>query len=117
MKVNRPRYNVSDVAEVLISKIGEFKTSAEEIKEIVEDLKNLTVPIDSDSMDELRELIREQNKRENEADRQRKQFLDVLSKFNEKQTTRLPNWVLGLIIVSFVTIIGSFFFIWIQLKG
>ena len=89
--MKKQRYNVSEVAEVLIDEMDNFKASAKELKKLAEEFKQTSLSIDPKSMGELRELIEHQKQMERQADEKRKLFLDEISRFEAKRRYRIPN--------------------------
>lgn len=97
--MKKQRYNVSEVAELLLQEMESFKASAER-------LKSTTVKIDEKSLEEFRSLVEKQEQIEKEADKKRSAFLDKIKGFEEKRSDRMPNGLLYAIIVLFVAIMA-----------
>ncbi len=97
--MKKQRYNVSEVAELLLQEMESFKASAER-------LKSTTVKIDEKSLEEFRSLVEKQEQIEKEADKKRSAFLDKIKGFEEKRSNRMPNGLLYAIIVLFVAIMA-----------
>lgn len=97
--MKKQRYNVSEVAEILIDEMDSFKASAKELKKLTEEFKQTSLSIDPQSLEELRSLIEQHKGMEQQADEKRRVFLDEISCFEAKRRYRVPN---GL----FYTLIG-----------
>lgn len=103
--MKKQRYNVSEVAELLIEEMDNFKTSANELKKLTEELKSTSLQVDPQSMDQLKSMIDHQKEMEQQAEDKRKAFLDDLRAFDNKKRSRLPNGVIYALVVLFVAVV------------
>ncbi|MFA6402419.1 MAG: DUF6730 family protein [Salinivirgaceae bacterium] len=101
--MTKQRYNVSDIAEILIEEIEAFKKSAESIKLSTDKLQQTKVEISKESI-ELLVRVLEVNQEKQKA------FSILLEKIISKSNTRLPNWVIAVVFGFFLAFIGFSFF-------
>lgn len=98
--MNKNRYSVSDIAEVLIEEISEFKKSANLIKDSTNKLMQTKVDINEDSLKRFDNLIDLQAKNQNA-------FIERLEDINKKNKLRPPSWLIGLLL-AFTVLIAAF---------
>jgi len=110
--MKKQRYNVSEVAELLIEEMDNFKSSAKELKELTEELKNTSLQVDPQSIEQLKSLIDQQKEMEQQAEDKRKVFLDDLSQFDNKRRSRLPNGIIYAFIVLIVALTSFSVYSW-----
>lgn len=97
--MTKQRYNVSDIAEVLIDEIENFKKSAASIQSATEKLNQIKVDINPQSLDYLLKIM-ETNQRKLEA--HYKLFESIIN----DNKPRAPNWVLAVILGFFISFAG-----------
>ena len=114
--MTKQRYNVSEVAELLLQEMDNFKASAKSLAQQTEELKHTTIQVDEGSMSQLRELIDYHRQMEAEANEKRKAFLDDLSHFEAKRRYRMPNGLTYALIVLFVAMMAFSAYVWNQLE-
>lgn len=107
--MTKQRYNVSEVAELLLQEMDSFKASAER-------LKSTTIKVDEKSLEEFRDLVDYQERLEKQADEKRRAFLDDLSHFEAKRRYRMPNGLMYVLIGLFVAIMAFSTYAWNELK-
>lgn len=107
--MTKQRYNVSEVAELLLQEMDSFKASAER-------LKSTTIKVDEKSLEEFRSLVDYQERLEKQADEKRRAFLDDLSRFEAKRRYRLPNGLTYTLIALLVVVMAFSAYAWSQLK-
>ncbi len=105
----KKRYNVSDIAELLIEEMEAFNKSAESIKKATDTLKNTKVEIAQKSLDTLKQIFNENKERE-------QAYLHQLSTVLSKNKARLPNWILTLVLGFFLSVIGFSIYTYKQLE-
>lgn len=92
------RHNIDTIAEVLIDKLNDMERTAKRI----ETASTRELKIDSR---EVRELLENQKKEE-------RAFLDDLRAVRSKNSTRVPNWVWGVIGGLILCSFGAIFYAW-----
>jgi hypothetical protein len=92
------RHNIDTIAEVLIDKLNDMERTAKRI----EQASSRELRIDSR---EVRELLENQKREE-------KAFLDDLRAVRSKNSTRVPNWVWGVIGGLVLLSFGAIFYAW-----
>jgi hypothetical protein len=92
------RHNIDTIAEVLIDKLNDMERTAQRI----ETASTRELKIDSK---ELRTLLENQKREE-------KTFLDDLRAVGDKNSTRVPNWVWGVIGSLTLCSLGFIFYAW-----
>lgn len=92
------RHNIDTIAEVLIDKLNDMERTAGRI----ETASQRELKIDSR---EVRELLENQKREE-------KAFLDDLRAARSKNSTRVPNWVWGVIGGLILCSLGFIFYAW-----
>lgn len=102
--MTKKRHNIDTIAEILIDKINDFEKSANKIGQLVKTLQESNVKIDTSTLERLN---RERNEREIA-------FLSDFKTLTEKKYTRLPNWLLTLILVLFVLVLAFSVYAWNQ---
>ena len=102
----KKRHNIDTIAEVLIDKINDFEKSSAQIGKVVAELKATSLQVDTT---EMKQILSERAKQENA-------FLSQYEAVQKINNTRLPNWILALLIGLFLALIGFSFFAWHQLK-
>lgn len=107
--MTKQRYNVSEVAELLLQEMDSFKASAER-------LKSTTIKIDDKSLEEFRDLVDYQERLEKQADEKRRAFLADLSHFEAKRRYRMPNGLMYVLIGLFVATMAFSAYAWSQFK-
>lgn len=104
--MSKTRHNINTIAEILIDNIDDFKKDAERIEKIVDELKKSKLSVDTTKFEEL---IEKRNVQEIA-------FLIDSKKIQTVRQSRLPNWLLTLIIGLFLSLIGFSFYTHHQLK-
>lgn len=107
--MTKQRYNVSEVAELLLQEMDNFKASAKE-------LKNTAVQVDEKQMEQLQGFIEQQKKTEEQITGKIDAFLADLRHFEAKRRYRLPNSVTFVVIALFVAVMAFSAYAWNQLK-
>ena len=108
--MTKQRYNVSEVAELLLQEMDSFKASAER-------LKSTTIKVDEKSLEEFRKLVDYQERLEKQADEKRRAFLADLSHFEAKKRYRMPNSLAYALIGLFVAVMVFSIYAWKQFEG
>lgn len=86
------RHNIDTIAEVLIDKLADMERTAKQIERATK----TTLKIDTS---DLKALFDEQQKKENV-------ILSDLSELKKKNSTRTPNWIVFIFLLSFIALIG-----------
>lgn len=107
--MTKQRYNVSDIAEVLIDEIENFKKSAASIQSSTEKLQQTKVDINPQSLDYLFKMM-EANQRKLEA---HYKLFESIIKDNKP---RAPNWLLAVIVGFFLSFIGVSIYTYTKLE-
>lgn len=102
----KKRHNIDTIAEILIDKINELDKNAKRIENTVEALRKSSLKVDTD---EMKQILSERSTQENA-------FLSHYKTLQEKNNTRLPNWILTLLIGFFLAFLGFSFYAWSQIK-
>jgi hypothetical protein len=97
--MTKQRYNVSDIAEILIEEIEAFKKSAELIKQSTEKLQQTEVGISEESLLALTTMLKENEKNQ-------EKFATHLAVLTSKNSLRLPNWVFAMLLGFFLVLVG-----------
>ena len=92
------RHNIDTIAEVLIDKLNDMERTAKRIEQAT----SRELKIDSR---EVRGLLENQKREE-------KAFLDDLRATRQKNSTRVPNWVWGVIGGLIICSFGFIFYAW-----
>lgn len=91
--MTKKRQNIDTIAEVLIDKLNDMERLAKRIEVATTKAENTVVKVNSN---ELQEILRENRQTE-------KSILSDLSRLKEKNSTRVPNWVLIVLAVVVLT--------------
>lgn len=92
------RHNIDTIAEVLIDKLSDMERTASRIEKASS--KELKLDVS-----ELRRLMDERKKDENA-------ILSDLNAVKEKNKGRIPNWVLGVVLLSLLSSIVFSIYVW-----
>ena len=102
----KKRHNIDTIAEILIDKINELDKNAKRIEKTVDTLQKSKLKVDTE---EMKQILSERSHQESA-------FLSRYEAIQQKNNTRLPNWILTLLIGLFLALIGFSFFAWNQIK-
>lgn len=91
--MTKKRQNIDTIAEVLIDKLNDMERLAKRIEVATTKAENTVVKVNSN---ELQEILRENRQTE-------KSILSDLRRLKEKNSTRVPNWVLIVLAVVVLT--------------
>lgn len=114
------KHNIHTIAEVLIDKLGDMEHTASRIE------KAAKTPINV-NLKSLRELFAEHRE---SIEKERREITSALAKqtseeretlreirvLKEKNQTRVPNWVLGILFVFFLSAVGSMWYAYDSIK-
>ena len=103
--MKKQRYNVSEVAEILIEEIDQFKASVEEIKKT-------KVKLDPENVEEIKRLVQQQAEREKKIDSKNEAFLADLTALTKKKQSRIPNSLAYALIGLILALIGFSAYSW-----
>ena len=103
--MTKKRHSIDTIAEVLIDKLNDLEHTAQRIEKATEKELKLDVK-------EVRSLVEMHKKTLHEQNKLEKSFLSDLKAFNDKNRTRVPNWVFALLCALFFTSLGSIYYSW-----
>jgi len=95
--MTKKRHSTQDIAEILIDKFNDLERTAKTI----EQASSKTIKIDTA---ELKQILEEHRKEQG-------QILSNLRKLRDKNQTRLPNWVFGVLAGLILCFIGTTIYI------
>lgn len=110
--MTKQKHNITTIAEILIDKIESLSKDATRLEKSVKEIQNTTVKIDTTKGEELFNQIKTENRLFLSAmTTEQNAFLSQFKALTKEKQSRVPNWLVGLLIVGFTLsisiIIGS----------
>ena len=97
------RHSIDTIAEVLIDKLDTMEEVAARIEKVAKKPLKVDLEAQEKLLEQFATFINEQNRVE-------KRVLSQLEDLEAKKKGRIPNWVLGLLFVFFISSIGTIYF-------
>ena len=98
------RHSIDTIAEVLIDKLETMEEVAARIEKVAKKPLKVDLEAQEKLLEQFETFINEQNRVE-------KRILNQLEDLEAKKKGRIPNWVLGLLFVFFISSIGTIYFV------
>ena len=108
--MGKQRYSVTDIAEILIEEIQEFKKSAIDIQKSSQILKNTSIEINPASINHFQDLTKDLDKMIND-------HVTTMKKIVEKNVMRLPNWFYTVLTICVAIMIGFSIYTYYKLEN
>ncbi|MCH3886004.1 hypothetical protein [Tenacibaculum aquimarinum] len=105
----KKKHNIDTIAEVLIDKLDAMEQTAVRIEKVAKIPLNVNSEPINLLIRECRDLVSEQNSEERE-------ILRKIENLQQKNLTRLPNWILVILFAFFIGFVGSIFFAYSSIK-
>jgi len=96
--MTKKRHNIDTIAEVLIDKLDDMEQTAKRIEIASQRVQKVDTS-------ELRALMENQKRNETE-------FLKSLDEAKKKNQTRVPNWLIAVMAVFYLTSLGFMLYAW-----
>lgn len=93
------KHNIHTIAEVLIDKLGDMERTAKRIENASKVELQVDLKESKELFGKLAIYIKEQGKVERD-------ILNKLERLQDKNTTRLPNWILASLFVAYFGLLG-----------
>lgn len=103
------KHNIHTIAEVLIDKLGDMERTASKIEKASKQELKVDLKESKELFGKLAIYVKEQGKVERD-------ILNKLERLQDKNQTRVPNWVLGVLFVFFLGAAGSMWFAYDSVK-
>ena len=104
--MTKKRHNIDTIAEILIDKINDLEKHTNRIENVVKDVQTSSIDVDTSEIENLYNIRQKQER----------QFLSDLKALNLKNKTRLPNYILIALLITFVALVGFSLYSYKQLK-